>query len=86
MRARCGQVALYLVAIIVAVCILALMNVDTFTATRAKWKVQDGGDAAALAAARRQGSVLNEIGRLNIAHILAVIRNDRKECEEIVEQ
>ena len=68
-KARSGQVAVYLATVILVLCVLAILNVDTFTATRAKWRVQDAGDAAALAAARTQAQVLNEIGRANITRI-----------------
>lgn len=85
MTAKRGQVALYLLMVLVALCLLAIMNVDVFVAVRAKNRVQNAGDAATLAAARRQGLLLNEIGRLNIDHIVAAaLRNDTNECEAIV--
>lgn len=83
-HARKGQVAIYLIMILVVVCLLALLNVDSFTAVRAKNRLQNAGDAAALAAARKQGSLINRIGRLNIDHLLAAIDNDTNECERIV--
>ena len=81
---RRGQVAVYLVMLLVALCVLALLNVDTFVAVRAKNQVQNGGDAAALAAAHRQGSLVNEIGRLNVEHLLAALAGDSNRCEQIV--
>lgn len=69
MKAKNGQVMLFLLMTIVSLVILALLNVDTFIAMRTRMHVENGGDAAALAAARRQGSLINEIGRLNIEHI-----------------
>jgi len=84
MKARGGQVAVYLIMILVVVFILALLNVDSFVAVRAKNRLQNAGDAAALAAAKRQGSLVNEIGRLNVRHVLAAIDNDVAECERIV--
>ncbi len=86
MRARSGQVALYLLLALVAICILALTNVDAFLAVRAKNRLQNAGDAAALAAAAEQGRILNEIGRLNVEHIRAAIRDDAGRCEEIVQE
>ena len=68
MNARRGQVALYLVVVLVAITILTLANVGTFLAVRAKNHAMNAVDAAALAAARRQGELLNEIGRLNLRH------------------
>lgn len=84
MKARKGQVAVYLAVAIVALAVLALLNVDTFLAVRSKNRLQHSGDAAAIAAARKQALLLNQIGELNIEHIKAALRNDRKKCDEIV--
>lgn len=81
---RRGQVVIYLVVTLVALTLLALLNVDVFVAVRGKMRVQNAGDAAALAAARSQGELLNQIGRLNIEHISAAVMNDRERCDEIV--
>lgn len=86
MKARPGQVALYLVMVLVVLAMFAFLNVDTFLAVRAKNRLQNGGDAAAIAAARRQGELLNEIGRLNVKHVVAALRRDRALCESIVAQ
>lgn len=86
MKAKSGQVAVYLIMILVVVFILALLNVDSFVAVRSKNRLQNAGDAAALAAARRQGSLLNQIGRLNVDHLLAAVDNDERECERIVDE
>lgn len=71
MRGRRGQVAVYLVLVLVAIAVLMLMNVGAFLAVRAKNRAMNAGDAAALAAARVQGEILNEIGRLNLEHAVA---------------
>ena len=84
MKATKGQVALYLLLTIVAVFLLVLLNVDTFLAVRTKNRLQNGGDAAAIAAARKQGALLNDIGRLNIDHLVAAIDGDAALCEELV--
>lgn len=86
MKAKRGQVVIYLIMTLVALCLLTLLNVDTFVAVRAKNRLQNGGDAAALAAARKQGSLINEIGRLNIEHFAAAVKNDAREAAEIVEK
>ena len=86
MRMHKGQVALYLVITIVILAILTLLNVDVFLAVRTKNHAQNAGDAAALAAAHVQGRLLNEIGRLNLEHIAAAAKNERAECDEIVEE
>ncbi len=81
---RKGQIALLLLFALVAIAVFTLLNVDTFMSVRAKTRLQNGGDAAALAAARKQGALLNEIGRLNIAHIVAAAKGETNRCEEIV--
>ena len=81
---RRGQVAVYLVLVIAALCMLALMNADVFLVVRSKNRVQNAGDAAAVAAAREQGSLLNLMGRLNVEHVVAAARDDRERCDEIV--
>lgn len=86
MKMHKGQVAIYLAMTIVVLCVLVLMNVDVFLAVRSKNRVQNGGDAAAIAAARVQGKLLNEIGRLNFDHVRAAAANDRDECDRIVQK
>lgn len=86
MKARNGQVALFLLLVMVVLVLLTLLNVDTFIAVRNKNRLQNAGDAAALAAARKQGSLVNELGRLNLAHFEAAVRNDARECADIVER
>lgn len=83
MRRRCGQVALYMLLSLVAIFLFALLAVDVFLSVRTKNRLQNGGDAAALAVARRQGELINEIGRLNLEHLKAVIEDDKKTCAEI---
>jgi hypothetical protein len=78
-----GQVALYLLMALVGIFLVVLVNVDAFGVVRGKNRAQNAGDAAALAAARKQAMLLNEIGRLNVAHILAAADGDAAECERI---
>ena len=56
MAKRKGQVALLLAFALAAIALFALLNVDIFISTSAKMKLENAGDAAAIAAARRQGS------------------------------
>lgn len=72
MKARNGQVAVYLALVLVAVCVLAVMNVGVFLSVRAKNHAMNAGDAAALAVAQYQGELLNRIGNINLAHLKAV--------------
>ena len=73
MKAKPGQVALYLVLVLVAITVLAIMNVGVYLSVATKNRAMNAGDAAALAAARRQGELLNEIGQLNLAHLNAAL-------------
>ncbi len=84
MKSRPGQIAIFLAFALVALTLLILLNVDTFLSVRAKNRVQNAGDAAALAASRKQGSLINEIGRLNIAHLVAAAKSETNLCREIV--
>ena len=86
MKTRRGQIALFLLFVLVALILLSLLNVDVFNAVRTKGRLQDGGDAAALAAAKKQGQILNRIGRLNIDHIVAAVFDRTNECRSIVRE
>ncbi|MBR7180057.1 MAG: hypothetical protein IKD42_00350 [Kiritimatiellae bacterium] len=81
---RKGQIALYAVLVMLAVVALALMNADLFLFVRNKNRLQNAGDAAALAAAKVQLECLERIGELNIRHMEALVRGDRAECDRIV--
>lgn len=84
MRRRKGQIAVFLAFVLAVIALFALLNVDAFVAVRAKDRLQNGGDAAAIAAARKQGSLLNEIGRLNVAHLAAAVKDETNACRAIV--
>ena len=94
MDSRPGQVALFLALVLVAVTVLVLANVGAFLSVTAKNRAMNAGDAAALAVAKRQGELLNEIGALNVAHVKAALEADgaseaslqaaRAACEAIV--
>ena len=73
MKARGGQVALYLAMALLAVAVLMLVNVNAFLAVRSKNRMMNAVDGAAIAAAKCQGELLNEIGRLNVEHLRAAI-------------
>ena len=83
MKARNGQIALFLLFVLVVIVLLTLLNVDTFLSVRAKNRVQNAGDAAALAASRKQGSLINEIGRLNVEllRLVTTVTNEMSEAE-----
>lgn len=81
---RRGQVALYLLMTLVALTVIVVMNARVYLSVITRNRVESAGDAAALAAAREQGRLLNELGRLNLAHLKAASTGDAKECERIV--
>ena len=86
MKARKGQVALYLVLVLVAVTILVLVNVGAYLAVTAKNRTMNAGDAAALAVARHQAETLNRIGALNVEHLKAALADDADECARLSEE
>ena len=61
MKARNGQVALYLVMALLAIAVLMLVNVNAFLAVRSKNRMMNAVDEATIAAAKHQGYLLNEI-------------------------
>lgn len=85
MRARNGQVALYLVMVLVAICIFVVMNVGAYLAVAIKNRTMNAGDSAALAVANAQGRLLNAIGQCNIDHLQAALDNDEDACGKIME-
>lgn len=69
-RARkSGQIVLVLALMLLGLLLLALVGVDVFLSAHRKNRLQNAGDAAALAAARWQGITLNALGALNLAKI-----------------
>lgn len=84
MKARSGQIAVFLVAVLLAIAVLAFANVQIFLAVRSRIRATNAADAAALAVAREQGLLINRIGRLNVDHLKAAIDGDRGRCESIV--
>ena len=81
---RRGQVAVYLVLVLVVITLLMLLNVDAFLIVRERNHMMNASDAAALAAAKEQGRLLNEIGKLNLRHAEADARGDYEESLRIV--
>ena len=64
-----GQIVLVLAFMLLGLLLLVLVNADVFLAIRGKGRLQNAGDAAALAAARWQGITLNAVGALNLAQV-----------------
>ena len=70
-KSRRGQTLPVVVWIVAIVIVLLVVIFDIFLSARAKMHLANTGDAAALAAARWQGTTLNLIGDLNLAHLAA---------------
>ncbi len=73
---RRGQVAVFLLVALVVLAFMVLWTVDLRRIVFLKGRSQDAGDAAALAAARWQGSALNLIGEINLLRALALSAGD----------
>ena len=71
-HSRSGQAVVFLLLAFTALVFVLLLNVDLHRIIQRKDQTQNAGDAAALAAARWQGSTLNLIGELNLLHALAL--------------
>ena len=80
-----GQVAIFLVLILAGLTLLFALNVDIFTSSRSKIRLQNAADASALALARWQGTALNMVGDLNIAHLAAICQSNVNAISGIVQ-
>ena len=91
MKANRGQVALYLVLVLVALTVLTMMNVGAFLAIRSKNRMMNAGDESAIAVAKHQGALLNRLGEMNVRHLRHLIdpnwaewtEEDEREMREI---
>lgn len=72
MKPRSGQIILFLALAIAALALCVVLITDIFLAARGKMRLQNTGDAAALAAARHQGATLNLLGDLNMVHLSTI--------------
>ena len=73
---RSGQVLIFLVLVLVILAFVVLWNFDLHKILHVKSVTQNGGDAAALMAARWQGITLNLIGDLNLMQAVALSQGD----------
>jgi hypothetical protein len=73
---RSGQTIIFLLMIVVILAFVAIWQFDLHKVIYVKTLSQNGGDAAALAAARWQGQTLNLIGDLNILQAVALTEGD----------
>lgn len=75
-RKRAGQTVVFFLMVLVILTFVVIWNFDLHKIVHVKAVSQNGGDAAALMAARWQGITLNMIGDLNIMHALALSTGD----------
>jgi hypothetical protein len=74
---------IFLIMVVVILTFIVLWNTDLERVLRVKSLAQDGGDAAALMAARWQGISLNLVGDLNILQALAVAEGEQLAVDSI---
>lgn len=72
-KRRAGHALIFMVMTMVILVFVVLWAYDVHKTFQAKTRTQNGGDAAAVAAARWQGISLNLIGDLNLLHALALM-------------
>lgn len=82
-RWRRGQTLIFLILIVVALFFVVIWNFDLHKILRVKSVAQNGGDSAALMAARWQGATLNLVGDLNLMQALALSVNDTASASAI---
>ncbi|MBR1870379.1 MAG: hypothetical protein IJ802_00945 [Kiritimatiellae bacterium] len=70
--------------LIAVLAFMVMMGADAFFSISRKNRLQNAGDAAALAAARAQGRLINEVGRLNLARADAFLRGDVRAADEFL--
>ena len=83
-RRRRGQAIIFVIVVTVILFFTVLWNFDLHKILRTKYVSRNGGDAAALMAARWQGVSLNLIGDLNLMHALALTAGDAEAADAIV--
>lgn len=81
---RAGQAAVLLLALLTAMAALVFWMTDVHTLLIRKLRLQDGGDAAALAGARWQAAGLNLIGELNLIRAYMVASGMEEDAQEAV--
>lgn len=80
---RSGQAVVFLLLAFTALVFVLLLNVDLHRIIQRKDQTQNAGDAAALAAARWEGSTLNLVGELNLLHAIALTAQERAAVDAI---
>lgn len=75
-KRKSGQTIIFLLMVLLALTFMTLWIIDQHRFIALKLDTQDAGDAAALTAARWQGTTLNLVGELNLLHALALTQED----------
>ena len=84
-RTRSGQTMIFLIMILLILAFVAIWNFDLHQTISVKMLSQNGGDGAALAAARWQGITLNLVGDLNIMQAVAFTQGDPDTAANVAE-
>ena len=82
---RSGQTMMFMIMLLLIMALIVMWNFDLHKALTVKFREQNAGDAAALAAARWQGLSLNLIGDLNIMQATALMEGDTNAASAIAE-
>jgi hypothetical protein len=82
-KRRAGQAIIFFIMVLVILVFVVLSNYDLHRILFVKAISQNGGDSAAVAAARWQGITLNLIGDLNVMHAVALGVGDIPTAGEI---
>ncbi len=80
---KSGQTIIFVICVLVILTFILFWNFDLHKILHVKFRSQNAGDSAALAAARWQGISLNIIGDLNIMQAAALTGNDTDSAQAI---
>ncbi len=80
---RAGQTMVFMIVALLLIVFMVCWQFDVHKVISVKWRSQNAGDAAALAAARWQGMTLNIIGDLNIMKAAALSMDDADAVADI---
>lgn len=70
---RSGQVVVYLTMVLLVIAVMLFANLSSFFSIRSKNRMMNAADAAAVAAAKYQGQLINEVGWRNVEHLRAAV-------------
>ncbi|MBI3985639.1 MAG: hypothetical protein HY343_01855 [Lentisphaerae bacterium] len=82
-RCDSGQVMVFMLMALLILSFMLIWLFDLHKTVATKWRTQNAGDAAALAAARWQGISLNLIGDLNLMQAVALTTGDTNAAIQI---